>query len=103
MTKNERIEERKRKRWRKRMLDGFLLEEADESEDDFISETEEDGFRDAYATLLPLDSNEQPYIKFVPGTRRLLRIVSIEFIDLTNQERTEVVRTTRIHNGIHNA
>ena len=103
MTKDERIEERERKQWRKRMLDGILLEEADESEDDFISETEEDGFRDAYANLLPLDSNGQPYIKFVPGTKRLLPIVSIEFMDLTNQEQMEVVRTTRIHNEIHNA
>ena len=81
----------------------IFLEEAGESEDDFISETEEDGFRDAYANLLPLDSNGQPYINFVPGTRRLLRIVSIEFMDLTNQEQMEVVRTTRIHNEIHNA
>jgi len=103
MTKDERIEERELKRWRKRMLNEFLLEEADESEDDFISETEEDGFRDAYANFLPLDSNGQPYIKFVPGTKRLLPIVSIEFMDLTNQERMEVVRTTRIHNEIHNA
>ena len=60
MTKDEKIEERERKRWRKRMLNGFLLEEADESEDEFTSETEEDGFRDAYANLLPLDSNGQP-------------------------------------------
>ena len=79
MTKDERIEEIKRKRWRKRILNGFLLEEADESEADFISETEEDGLRDAYANLLLLNSNGQPYIKFVSGTRRLLRIVSIEF------------------------
>jgi hypothetical protein len=34
MSKEERTEELERRRWRQRMLDGFLLEEADESDND---------------------------------------------------------------------
>ena len=102
MPKEERTEELKRKRWRKRMLNGFLLEEADESDNDNIVQSEEDGFRNAYANLLPLDSTGQSYVEILPGRKRLIRIISIEFRDLTNQERTDVVRMTQLYNEIHN-
>ena len=46
----------------KKMLHGFILKEADESDNDVSVQSEEDGFRDAYANLLPLDSIGQPYI-----------------------------------------
>ena len=65
-TKEKRIEERHCKRLHKRMLHGFILEEADESDNDDIVQPEEDAFRDAYANLLPLDSIGQPYIEFIP-------------------------------------
>ena len=102
MSKEERTEELERKRWRKRMLNGFLLEEADESDNDNSIQSEEDEFRNAYANLLPLDSNGQSYVEILPGRKRLIRIISIEFRDLTNQERTDVVRMTQICNEIHN-
>jgi len=102
MSKDERTEELKRRRWRKRMLNGFLLEEADESDNDSSIQTEEDGFRDAYANLLPLDSTGQSYVEILPGRKRLIRIISIEFRDLTNQERTDVIQKTQLYNEIHN-
>ena len=73
MTREERIEERNCKQMRKRILHGFILEEADESDNDKSVQSEEDGFRDAYANLLPLDSIEQPYIEFILKKRRLLQ------------------------------
>ena len=102
MSKEERTEELERKRWRKRMLNGFLLEEADESDNDNIVQSEEDGFRNAYANLLPLDSTGQSYVEILPGRKRLIQIILIEFRDLTNQERTDVVRMTQLYNEIHN-
>ena len=102
MSKDERTEELERRRWRKRMLNGFLLEEADESDNDSNIQTEEDGFRDAYANLLPLDSTGQSYVEILSGRKRLIRIISIEFRDLMNQERTDVIRMTQIYNEIHN-
>ena len=102
MTREERIEERNCKRVRKRMLHGFILEEADESDNDNSIQSEEDGFRNAYANLLPLDSNGQSYVEILPGRKRLIRIISIEFRDLTNQERTDVIRKTQLYNEIHN-
>ena len=102
MTREETIEEGNFERVRKRMLHGFILEEADESDNDDSVQLEEDGFRDAYANLVPLDSVGQPYIEIPPGRRRLIRIISIEFRDLTNQERIDVVRKTQINNEIHN-
>ena len=102
MSKDERTEELERRRWRKRELNGFLLEEADESDNDSSIQTEEDGFRDAYANLLPLDSTGQSYVEILSGRKRLIRIISIEFRDLTNQERTDVIRKTQLYNEIHN-
>ena len=102
MSKDERTEELERRRWRKRMLNGFLLEEADESDNDNSIQSEDDGFRNAYANLLPLDSTGQSYVAILPGRKRLIRIISIEFRDLTNQERTDIVRMTQIYNEIHN-
>jgi hypothetical protein len=102
MSKDERTEELERRRWRKRMLNGFLLEEADESDNDSNIQTEEDGFRDAYANLLPLDSTGQSYVEILSGRKRLIRIISLEFRDLTNQERTDVIRKTQLYNEIHN-
>ena len=102
MSKEERTEELEHRRWRKRMLNGFLLEEADESDNDNSVQSEEDGFRNAYANLLPLDSTGQSYVEILPGRKRLIRIISIEFRDLTNQERTDVIRMTQIYNEIHN-
>ena len=84
------------------MLNGFLLEEADESDNDSNIQTEENGFRDAYANLLPLDSTGQSYVEILSGRKRLIRITSIEFRDLTNQERTDVIRKTQLYNEIHN-
>jgi len=102
MSKEERIEELERKQWRKRMLNGFLVEEADESDNDSIVQSKENGFRNAYANRLPLDSTGQSYLEILPGRKRLIRIISIEFRDLTNRERTDVVRMTQIYNEIHN-
>ena len=102
MSKEERTEELECRRWCKRMLNGFLLEEADESDNDNSIQSEEDGFRNAYANLLPLDSNGQSYVEILPGRKRLIRIISIEFRDLTNQERTDVIRMTQLYNEIHN-
>ena len=84
MMREERIEERNCKRARKKMLHGFILEEADESDNDVSVQSKEDGFRDAYANLLPLDSIVQPCIEFIPGRRRLMRVIAIEFRDLTD-------------------
>ena len=102
MTNEERMEERNFERVRKRMLHGFILEEADESDNDDSVQTEEDGDRDAYVNLLPLYSIGQPYIDIIPGRKRLMRIISVEFRDLTNQEQIDVVRKTKIHNEMHN-
>ena len=100
--RSERTEELEYKRWRKRMLNCFLLEEADESDNDNSVQSEEGGFRNAYANLLPLDSTGQSYVEILPGRKRLIRIISIEFRDLTNQERTDVIRKTQLYNEIHN-
>ena len=102
MSKEERTEELEHRRWRNRMLDGFLLEEADESDNDSNIQTEEDGFRDTYANLLPLDSTGQSYVEILSERKRLIRIISLEFRDLTNQEQTDVIRMTQIYNEIHN-
>ena len=102
MMREERIEERNCKRVRMRIFHGFILEEADESDNGDSIQLEEDGFRDAYANLVPLDSIGQPYIEIPPGRRRLIRIISIEFRDLTNQEQIDVVQKTQIYNEIHN-
>ena len=102
MSNDERTEELERRRWRKILLNGFLLEEADESDNDNSIQSEEDGFRNAYANLLPLDSTGQSYVEILPGRKRLIRIISIEFRDLTNQERTDAIRMTQLYNEIHN-
>jgi len=62
MTREERMEDCNYERACKKMLHGFILKEADESDNDVSVQSEEDGFRDAYANLLPLDSIGQPYI-----------------------------------------
>ena len=63
MTRKERaLEERKYKRARWKLFHGFVSEEADESDNDVNVQSEEDSFRDAYATSLPLDLIGQPYL-----------------------------------------
>jgi len=63
---------------------------------------EEDGLRDTHANLLPLDSNGQPYIEFIPGRRRLMQVISIEFRDLNDREQDDLVRKTKIYNEMFN-
>ena len=101
MSKDERTEELEHRRWRKRVLNGFLLEEADERDNDNSIQSEEDGFRNTYANFLLLDSNGQSYVEILPGRKRLIRIISIEFRDLTHQERTDAIRMTQLYNEIH--
>ena len=100
-TREERIKERNCKRVRKRLLHGFVLDKADESDNDNSIQSEEDGFRNAYANPLPLDSTGQSYVEILPGRKRLIRIISIEFRDLTHQERTDAIRMTQLYNEIH--
>ena len=52
--------------------------------------------------LLPLDSTGQSYVEISSGRKRLIRIISLEFRDLTNRERTDVIRKSQLYNEIHN-
>ena len=73
-----------------------------ESDNDVSVQLEEDGFKDAYANVLLLDSIGQSYVEFIPGGRRLMRVISIEFRDLNEQNQNEFDRNTNIHYEIYN-
>jgi len=72
MTRNVRVKESNCKRACRKLLRGFILEKADESNNDGSVQSEVDSFKDAYANLLPLDLFGQPYLEFVSGRRRLM-------------------------------
>ena len=69
MSKDERTEELERRRWRKRMLNGFLLEEADESDNDSNIQTEEDGLGMLMQTFCRWIQLGNLMLRFYPGEK----------------------------------
>ena len=77
----------------------FLDIEAEESEGEVEScIAAEDGFEAAVEDSRPLDSKGEPFICFVG--KRLVKILSNEYFDLSGREKREVKRLERLHKDI---
>jgi len=79
----------------------FLDIEAEESEGEVEScIAAEDGFEAAFEDSRPLDSKGEPFVCFVG--KRLVKILSNEYFDLSDREKREVKRLERLHKDINN-
>ena len=78
----------------------FLDLEAEESEGEVEScLSAEDGFAEVVGGSRPLDSEGKPFVRFVG--KRLVKVLSSEYFDLSEGERCEVKRLERLHNDVN--